>query len=467
MRRQLPLALILAAVAAAASAAPGGPPREILRLEDAQDQGFAGPRLGGASVFWARSTDRPTLFVFANNRVRRLATVPTFPVPPNMEKPGYSSSVVQQLFPAVSASTAAFVHSATLYQPPVCLPACRLPVYSIPLRAEVWAGPLKRPFKRLEGLPLKCPRKQAWADFLDVGGDAVIVRDHLSACDGRASRERMVLFVRHGRFFKRTRLARSHWNHIGLVAAAGRYVVWQQDQGRRRNPPRRLADTLRNPEIVVYDRNARRILYRRSIGPLHPLNIQALDVQADGTTAAIIERPNRTTGCGLDHRIFWTASRDPQLHLLQQGGATDGTIHLAGNRATFLSGRECWSGPRALFGRACAAGEPSLRLRCRLKTRTSARLTYTPIASHTPASRSWIRKVRDDVASRSTWRPFRRQSCRTRPSIPPATTTTWPVTCPEISSEASATTCRATSSGCATLRSGIVREIRCTRSSSM
>jgi hypothetical protein len=341
LRRQLPLALVLAAVAAAATAAPGSRPREILRLEDAQDQGFAGPRLGGASAFWARSTDRPTLFVFANDRVRRLATVPTFPVPPKMEKPGYSSRVVQQLFPAVSASTAAFIHSATLYQTPVCLPACRLPVYSIPLRAEVWAGPLEGPFKRLEGLPLKCPRKQAWADFLDVGGDAVVVRDHLSACDGRVSRERIVLFVRHGRFFKRAALARSHWNHFGLVAAAGRYVAWQQDQGRRRNPPRGLVGTLRKPEIVVYDRIARRILYRRWIGPLHPLNIQALDVQTDGTTAAIMERPSRASGCGLEHRVSWTAWRDPQPHLLQQGGASGATIHLAGNQATFVSGHEC------------------------------------------------------------------------------------------------------------------------------
>ena len=41
--------------------------------------------------------------------------------------------------------------------------------------------------------------------------------------------------------------------------------------------------------------------------------------------------------------------------------------------------------------------------------------------------------------------------------MPPATVTTWPVTWPESSSEASTTTWRATSSGCATLRSAIVR----------
>src|SRR6266540_4054085 len=47
--------------------------------------------------------------------------------------------------------------------------------------------------------------------------------------------------------------------------------------------------------------------------------------------------------------------------------------------------------------------------------------------------------------------------CSSRPSMPPATVTTWPVTCPEISSDARATTWRATSSGRATLRSAIVR----------
>ena len=47
---------------------------------------------------------------------------------------------------------------------------------------------------------------------------------------------------------------------------------------------------------------------------------------------------------------------------------------------------------------------------------------------------------------------------RVRPSMPPATTTTWPVTWPERVSDARTTTCAATSSGCATLRSAIVRE---------
>ena len=49
--------------------------------------------------------------------------------------------------------------------------------------------------------------------------------------------------------------------------------------------------------------------------------------------------------------------------------------------------------------------------------------------------------------------------CSVRPSMPPATTTSWPVTWPESVSEARTTTCAATSSGCATLRSAIVREI--------
>ncbi len=40
-----------------------------------------------------------------------------------------------------------------------------------------------------------------------------------------------------------------------------------------------------------------------------------------------------------------------------------------------------------------------------------------------------------------------RHSCRSRPSMPPATVTTWPVTCPDTSSDARTTTCRATSSG--------------------
>jgi hypothetical protein len=40
-----------------------------------------------------------------------------------------------------------------------------------------------------------------------------------------------------------------------------------------------------------------------------------------------------------------------------------------------------------------------------------------------------------------------RHSCRSLPSMPPATVTTWPVTCPDTSSDARTMTCRATSSG--------------------
>lgn len=53
-----------------------------------------------------------------------------------------------------------------------------------------------------------------------------------------------------------------------------------------------------------------------------------------------------------------------------------------------------------------------------------------------------------------------------RPSMPPATVITWPETWPESSSELRMTTCRATSSGCATFRNAIVLEIRRTCSSS-
>ena len=47
--------------------------------------------------------------------------------------------------------------------------------------------------------------------------------------------------------------------------------------------------------------------------------------------------------------------------------------------------------------------------------------------------------------------------------MPPATTTTWPETWPERRSEARTTICHATSSGWATLRSGIVCVIRSSR----
>ena len=53
----------------------------------------------------------------------------------------------------------------------------------------------------------------------------------------------------------------------------------------------------------------------------------------------------------------------------------------------------------------------------------------------------------------------------TRPSMPPATVTTWPVTWPDRTGEARTTTWAATSWGCATFRRAIVRETRRTCSS--
>src|SRR5919201_2227950 len=69
-----------------------------------------------------------------------------------------------------------------------------------------------------------------------------------------------------------------------------------------------------------------------------------------------------------------------------------------------------------------------------------------------------IEAARGQAASSYSW--------TMRPSMPPATTTTWPVTWPESSSEARTTTWRATSSGRATLRSAIVLDTAWTRSSS-
>jgi hypothetical protein len=61
---------------------------------------------------------------------------------------------------------------------------------------------------------------------------------------------------------------------------------------------------------------------------------------------------------------------------------------------------------------------------------------------------------------RSVGENYPASGCRTRPSMPPAIVTTWPVTWPESSSEASTTTCRATSSGRATFSRAIVRVTR-------
>src|SRR4029077_19186699 len=72
--------------------------------------------------------------------------------------------------------------------------------------------------------------------------------------------------------------------------------------------------------------------------------------------------------------------------------------------------------------------------------------------------RRLLREPLDEPAHASAW--------IVRPSIPPATVTSSPVTWPESLSDASTTTARAMSSACATLRSAIVRLRRETNSGS-
>jgi hypothetical protein len=67
-----------------------------------------------------------------------------------------------------------------------------------------------------------------------------------------------------------------------------------------------------------------------------------------------------------------------------------------------------------------------------------AKWTGMPVASPCSSKKT---------ATRAKLASPQRHSCRSRPSMPPATVTTWPVTCPDTSSDARTTTCRATSSG--------------------
>jgi hypothetical protein len=181
------------------------------------------------------------------------------------------------------------------------------PGHVCPEGTDALIGPLRGPFKALTR-PRTC--------FLPAFGNALALDGSVAAyVELDCARQRLSVIVRSN---GRSRVVHSAPLTDGCcrdLAAAGRYVAWS---GVR--------------DVVVYDRAAKRIAYRATVGPAGISVDFDFDVQRDGKLALAfrlveVARAGPTT-------IGWFSRSEPRLHLLPFRGR-DTRIGIAGDRIAF------------------------------------------------------------------------------------------------------------------------------------
>ncbi len=188
-------------------------------------------------------------------------------------------------------------------------PSCKpQPNFVCPQAEDALVGPPQGPFRTLIR-PRKCSMPTLGNTLALDGGMAAYLEVD---CEG----QRMRVVVRDVGHSGRPSIVRDAVLSSGCcrdVAIAGRFVAWSD----------------RN-EVVVYDRLARRIAYRASIGPEAGIDVDlGFDLQRDGKLAVSyrfveIARAGPTT-------IAWLSPSAPRLHVLPLRGS-DTRIRIAGDR---------------------------------------------------------------------------------------------------------------------------------------
>jgi hypothetical protein len=191
-------------------------------------------------------------------------------------------------------------------------PSCKpQPNVACPQAQDALVGPARGPFRTLVR-PRTCSLPTSGNTLALDGGIAAYLEVD---CEG----QRMRVVVRDVAHSKGPLVIRDAALSSGCcndVAIAGRFVAWSE----------------RN-EIVVYDRLARRPVYRTRIGPQAGIDVDlGFDLQRDGTIAVSyrlveVARAGPTT-------IAWLSPSAPRLHLLSLRG-TDARIRIAGDRIAF------------------------------------------------------------------------------------------------------------------------------------
>jgi hypothetical protein len=181
-----------------------------------------------------------------------------------------------------------------------------------PQRQDALVGPLTGPFR-----PLVHPRNCVLA----TGQTALALDDGVAAyLDVDCARNRVRVLVRDVAHSRQARVVRDAPVSSACcrdVAIAGRYVAWNDD---RRT-------------VAVYDRVARRIAYRASVGPPEGIDVElGFDLQRDGKLAVAyrlveVARTVPTT-------IAWFSPASPRAHLLPLRGR-DTRIRIADDHVAF------------------------------------------------------------------------------------------------------------------------------------
>jgi len=211
-------------------------------------------------------------------------------------------------------------------------PSCKpQPNFACPQAEDALVGPPRGPFRTLVR-PRTCSIPTSGNTLALDGGFAAYLEVD---CAG----QRMRVIVRDVGHSGRPLIVRDAALSSGCcrdIAIAGRFVAWSE----------------RN-EVVVYDRLARRPVYRARLGPKAGIDVDlGFDLQRDGKLAVsyrLIEvaRAGPTT-------IGWLSPSSPRLHVLPLRGS-DTRIRIAGDRIAFERFRTSSAGVLAivdLAGRA-------------------------------------------------------------------------------------------------------------------
>jgi hypothetical protein len=177
-----------------------------------------------------------------------------------------------------------------------------------PQRQDALVGPLTGPFR-----PLAHPRNCVLA----TEETALALDDGVAAyLDVDCARNRVRVLVRDVAHSRQARVVRDAPVSSACcrdVAIAGRYVAWNDDRH----------------TVAVYDRVARRIAYRASVGPPEGIDVElGFDLQRDGKLAIAyrlveVARTIPTT-------IAWYSRASPRAHVLPLRGR-DTRIRIAGD----------------------------------------------------------------------------------------------------------------------------------------
>jgi hypothetical protein len=317
----------LAVVTVALAAGGSGARSKVTEFDAAAgDVSLAGPSFAGPEVVWAMSGRRAGLYAVRNGAATPIFVPAAVPMPPEFAHRGLRNPIVTQTLAQVSGSgrAVAFLRFASLRERCGSGPPCEA-VRSFPLFSELWVGSRTGgSFQRVRGARHHCPKRQSWPGELDISGSYLVFNDLLGPCKGSHRLYRVLISSMRPSAKPRV-LARSVRKQFRFVAAAGRYVAWEQH--------REVHGRVREQAVVVFDLRSGRPLYRLSLDRLRATDVLSVDVQADGKVAALVASEGGQ--CGI-LRVVWASPSEPRPHVLPGRATGSITVRMSQDRIMYV-----------------------------------------------------------------------------------------------------------------------------------